>query len=386
MKTIIRIFQLFIFSSWFFGCNRSPKVEYIEVKAIPVMEIFVQHHVLDFLNKHGNKYENQADWYVKQGLMMKEENPTKAIWNIKRAITLYPCGNNYTALVSILKNRQNYMQLADVVRFIQKMSEDEIGRGHGFKSLNKEELLNYVVYYFQGYGAYPYDITQIIDANGFSYTEVREALATFKPLQPYINTPEFKSFNSGLYTEEEIKEMNKGPEVFQNLLRKFKPVNEISETRYSIPYFEYTSVMELEYEENIMEYNSYYLFKERAAPDFWCRIQTKSSILLADSNYLLHYVVDTSMLGVPIEKRQLYHVFATFNKLGKPIDYLIVGKQSPEQLVTFTCKELMITTETYKRVWKYGNDYLRNDNEVEKIYPLENKRYQISEKATFVPL
>lgn len=368
------------------SCNQPPKVEYIEVDALPVMDIYSAYRVNPYLEKHGKAHETQAKWYVGQAKQLKSTNPNKAIWNIKRAITLYPNARYYGLLAELLYVQNSFRELSDCYELIQNMSTEKGGKQHDFSPLSETDLCDYVVYSFKGSGYYPFQLYSFIESNGYDYKAFREKLSAYEALQTQVNSAEFKSFISSLLSEEELKNLEKSPEVFRFLLAKCNEVNQINESKHSIALFNFNNSTMMDESDNPLEYMCYNFLKERAEATHWCRIEPKDYVVLADSNILLHYVVDTSMTGVTLDRRNIYHVLATFTLQGKPIDYLIAGKQIGDELELFDYSNQTLTVNRYKRVWRFADDYSRYDNEVTNELNMGTVSYSLGTDAKFTRL
>ena len=386
MKNLSLLVCLVASITTFTGCDQTPKIEYIEVEALPVMDIFTAHDVAPYLEINSNKYETPSKWYATQSKELSASNPTKAIWNIKRAITLYPHASYYSQLITLLLGQNNYRELSECYELMQSMSEKKGGKQHGFSPLTEAELCDYVVYTYKGNGFYPFQLVSFMSSNQLNHKAFREKLTAYEPLQTQINTPEFKSFLASLLSDEEQKALEKSPELFQFLLSKCAVVQQINETKHSIAQFNFKNSDALDMADNPLDYMCYNFFKERSESEHWCRIEPKEYVVLADSNMLLHYVVDTSMTGVTIDKRNIYHVLATFTAQGKPIDYLIAGKQCGDELHVFNYSSNTLNIEKYKRVWRFGNDYKRYDNEVINEINAGTSSYTITPNGKFTKL
>lgn len=386
MKNLSFLFCLVASITTFTGCDQTPKIEYIEVEALPVMDIFTAHDVAPYLEINSNKYETPSKWYATQSKELSASNPAKAIWNIKRAITLYPHASYYSQLITLLLGQNNYSELSECYELIQSMSEKKGGKQHGFSPLSEAELCDYVVYTYKGNGFYPFQLVSFMSSNQLNHKAFREKLTAYEPLQTQINTPEFKSFLASLLSDEEQQALEKSPELFQFLLSKCAVVQQINETKHSIAQFNFKNSDVLDMADNPLDYMCYNFFKERSESEHWCRIEPKEYVVLADSNMLLHYLVDTSMTGVTIDKRNIYHVLATFTAHGKPIDYLIAGKQCGDELYVFNYGNNTLNMEKFKRVWRFGNDYNRFDNEVTKEINAGTSSYTINPDGKFTKL
>lgn len=383
MKKPHLLLTILFASCFWLGCTQSPKVEYIEVEALPVSDIYTTYRVTAYLDKNGNSHENQAKWYVNRCKQLQNTNPTKAIWNIKRAITLYPNASYYRLLAELLYTQNSFKELSDCNELVQTMSTQKGGKQHDFYPLTESELCNYVVYTYKGSGYYPFNLVAFIEDNEYSHKSIREKLRTHEALQTQLTTQEFNSFLASLLSEDEQKALENSPETFRFLLSKCSLVQQISETKHTIPLFNFSNSNAMDMSENPLDFLSYNFFKERAEATHWCRIEPKAYVQLADSNILLHYVVDTSITGVTLDKRNIYHVLATYTTQGKPIDYLIAGKQCGDELHVFSFNNQTVSINQFKRVWRFGKDDYRFDNEVTNEFYVGTVHYRLGSNGQF---
>jgi tetratricopeptide (TPR) repeat protein len=355
---------------FFLSCTRKAETVVVELPTLPVSSIYNEDSVYTYINNHYEKNIAVAEAYYDKALKLKEENPAKAIYYFKRAITLYPTIESYKEAGALLIKEGNYEEASKLYSFIvlphhYYNQENEWTSKFVFE---QPDLDTYYQYFFSSVvnnRPAPYSIYQAKEA-GIDMEKFKSRILSDDRLKLDTSSLDYKNMMMQFWTEEEIEAFKNSEANFKLFLSTIMDTAGVFEiTKKGVQKFNYSSYngMNEYFEEpgtpNIQDMYVYYLKEKQDDPKGWYHFNCEHLINLSDSVKVVIYAIDTSATGCPIDMRHIYHRLVTYGVSGKIIDSKIVAYQAGEALATLKFVKDKFTISEFRRSWR--NPYDQND-------------------------
>lgn len=390
MKNIIKI-SLFIFLLFFAFCKSQPETEDIDIPALRVSSIYNFDSVNNFKIIHKEQFKSLADEYLNKGINQIDINLKKAIWNVKRSITLYPNFESYIKLGELLMTDKQYHEAANLYEFIvfkrSRKQNDEWIENYVFEAPNESLFTEYFIANFLANYFVDFQISYMCEEAGFKLDNIKERFFNDKRIIFDTTSNDYKNMLLCFLSEEELENYAKNPSNFVKFLDDIKSnASQFEINKEQVSNFNYEDFNGRNWNEglNLVSMQAMFLKEKNDNPNNSVTFNCLNKYYMNDSIIVLHYAVDTSENACPKEMRHVYHVLATYNKVGNVIDYKVVAAQSGEFLSVFSFNNGIINWHEFKRTWKevyYKFDF---NNELLKTDFVKEKGFKINEFGKFM--
>jgi hypothetical protein len=376
------IFIFPFFSIFFISCDESEK-EIIELPALRASSIYDNDSVYTYLQTYKEENKEIAWSYYQKGLDIKESNPKKAIYFIKRAITLHPGLEYYKELGALLLKEGMYRE-ANMLYYLISMK--------GQVKKNNDWVSMYIFSEPDEDTFYEYILSEVLDNNyryfdgyllskardlTFDINNIKNRLLSDQRFKADTSSEFYKNMMLQFMSEDEIELFKKSEKAFHSLLLEIPESSGVFEiTENQVKEFKYDNSY-YDGEIRISDIYIYFLKEKLDNPDKWFECNYNWKIQLNDSVTGIIYSIDTSATACPKEMRHIYYRLATYGKKGNIIDSKVVGLQSGEDLVTMKYHTDKFTLSEFKRQWKQAYNKNNFDNEIIKIEKVSDKFYSV---------
>lgn len=390
MKPIIKL-SLFIFILFFAFCKSKSENEEIDIAALRVSLIYDFDSVNNFKIIHADKNKSLADEYLRKGSKQEEINLKKAIWNVKRSITLFPKYESYIKLGSLLMKDKQYQEAANLYQFIvfkrSRKQNDEWVDSYVFEAPNETLFTEYFIANFLANYYVDNQISYKCEEAGFKLANVKDRFFNDKRIVFDTASNDYKNMLLCFLSEEELENYAKNPSNFDKFLDEIKSnTSQFEINKDQVSNFNYEDFNGRNWDDglNLVSMQAMFLKEKKDNSNNSLTYNCLNKCYLNDSLIVLHYAVDTSENACPKEMRHIYHVLATYSKSGNVIDYKIVAAQSGEYLSIFSFSNGIINSNEFKRTWK--EIYNKNDfnNELLRTDFVKEKSFKINEFGKFM--
>ena len=369
------------------GCSK-PKVstQIIEIETLKASQLFSLDAVTKYMQTHKGNNRELAKHYSELAAKEKTNNPTKSIYYLKRAISVYPQLDIYQKLAAELMNGKRYKDSWEAYHFLTSEYTDEV---NGVNQLRYvfEQPDNALFFDEQVAGilAYPlfYNVLQ-----AFHTEESKDYNAQQKKFladKRVLEQPDSAAYKMILKVNEYLANTEDGDEKFKNLYTIVlkEKTSKFTIDQSNINKFNYVPFQqEMDDDENLtVESPPIYrefLAETQKDPEFWSYFNFNYHTPISDSVLAITYSVDSSSKGCPKEMRHIYYRLATYTKKGKLIDSRVVAWQSGEKLATMSLDGGIIVVTEYKRIWKNPYEKADFDNSLLSTEENDKKTYAIN--------
>jgi hypothetical protein len=383
MKSITK-FSLFIIILFFSFCKSQTEIEEIDIPALRVSSIYNFDSVNNFKIIHAENYKSLANEYLNKGINQEDVNLKKAIWNVKRAITLFPNYENYIKLGELLMKDKQFQEAANLYEFIvfkcSRKQNDEWIENYVFEAPNESLFTEYFVANFLAYYFVDFQISYMCEEAGFKLANIKERFFNDKRIVFDTSSNDYKNMLLCFLSEEELENYAKNPSNFVKFLDDIKSnTSQFEINKEQVSNFNYEDYNGRNWNEglNLVSMQAMFLNEKKDNPNNSVSYNCLNKCYINDSVIVIHYSVDTSENACPKEMRHIYHVLATYSKNGNVIDYKVVAAQSGEYLSIFSFNNGIINCNEYKRTWKevyykfdFNNELLKTDFVKEKVFKI----------------
>ena len=139
----------------------------------------------NYIKTVGDKYKSIADNYLTKANEQEEINIKKAIWNLKRAITIHPNLDSYKKLGQLLLKDKQFNEAVNLFEFISWKKSEKVDENwvdyYVFEAPSEETFLNLMVSSFLAYNSLPYDVFDMASDLNFSLPKLKDQF--FKSLK-----------------------------------------------------------------------------------------------------------------------------------------------------------------------------------------------------------
>lgn len=364
------------------GCGDDKPAE-VRVPVLNGSMIYRAHKVQEYMNKYGDQHKTLASSYYKRAKKLVDVNPEKAIWCIKRAITLHPTLPYYKEVIQLLIDRKQYLdahRLLDVISTSYSF-ENALGGYDERFVFDKPDFDTYYNYLISEYLVYGYiSAYEIQKANDLDIDikKIKAALLDDKRFTLKEGTEPYEEFMLSFLNEDEIKMYCSSQSNFEKFMNNIPDLMETFNLDKSrLTKFNYQNFNDRDYEEggqSLTHLTSYFLKEAQVNPDNWLVYNTIGKRKLNDQVWLLLYAIDTSATACPAEMRHIYYTLAAYKPTGEIIATKQIAWQTDVSYATAAINQNSVIVTEYKRVWKKPYDKTEFDNELlatNKLYDTE---------------
>ncbi len=369
MKYYSLYFSILLFA---FSCSSKKEVEIIEIETLRESQLYAFQNVQAYMLKHKTENEKIAKQYEAKYESALKENSQKALYYLKRAISLEPTLERYKQLGTFLIDLKKYDETLAVYELIGEThysdrTEDNSTDVYLFsepdENLKYEQLVAHLLNDFQ-----PYMLKG-------RYQEWKDKLLSDKRISTDTSSVFYKKLVYVL-NDKEQKDL-----TFNGVFHYIKDTNavfEISQKTVSDFEYMYMDMMDEAFKDQLdfTDYNSF-LFEAKGKENYYGSFNFTHLHKISPSFIAIVYSVDTSATACPKDMRHIYHRLATYTPNGEIIDSKIVAWQAGEQLATMKYEHGTFSISEQKRTWKNVYDKWDFDNFILKTESIGSKTFQI---------
>jgi glutaredoxin-related protein len=371
---------------FFFTYKPKPETVLVEVESIRPISIYDAKTVYWYAKNHKNENAEIAESYLNKARLLEAVNLQKAIYNVKRAITLYPDAEHYKFLASLLNKAGQYNELVELYPLLASKWNFETENGNEevyiFGAPDEDTFYEYLAASFLDDKVLEGYILDGAEEQGFSKSSLKKRFLADSRINLVPETEAYKNVMLQFMTEEEIAEYTKSEANFRNFLASIKDTTAVfTIDEKSVQAFDYRNQEEdddYDGTAGISDFYIHYLEEKQQHPDKWYDFNVNRKIQINDSVQAILYAIDTSETACPADMRHIYHRLVAYTKKGGIIQSKIVALQSGEALSTLHFSGISFTVTDHRRTWKKPYKKADFDNYVTKTESLDSKHYVIT--------
>ncbi len=375
------------------ACETKVETVYKDVKALRASELYARDSVYAYMNRYKDQNKDLATTYYEKFKKEESTNPEKAVYDLKRSISVQPRIEAYKELASLLGKLGRNAEVYDLYSlFIYKLYlSNPGGNPIEFFVFGPPDEDTYYEYLVAGILAnsklYNEDIYSARES-GFNVDKMKERLIADERIHMDRNSEEFKYMLLQFLSYEDLESIAQKPESFQDFLKSIRDTSqEFSIDKNKASEFNYERFNGIEeYDMGLVIDNDaidvFYLPEKKENKNGWVQFNLKHRYQPIQNVNVVIYAVDTSETACPLEMRHIYHRLATYNDEGKLLDSKIISTQAGEDLMTADISGVQITTHLYKRSWKNPYKKTEFDNLLLNTQPLGSKKMVIGEDGS----
>ncbi len=387
MKVFLYSFLTFLFVS---ACSEKKEQLIVELPALKASEIYNPEDVKKYIFQYGEQHQGIASSYREKAEAIKDKDLKKAIYFLKRSITLQPLAESYEKLIDLLSQNKNYSEAYEAYNVLvdkayYRVDDKTIIDEYVFTVPTEKILTDYIVMSILANNAVDYYALYNTGEKEIDKQKIREVLMADKRFNYDSANIVHKNIIAQFWTDEEIEAYKKSLVNMHALLRSVKDTSaafEINQKNVSkFMYDDFNGINYSEFDENLVlsDMFVYYLKEKQDYPNRWLQYNINHTFRPNPSLEALVYAVDTSVTACPIEMREIYHRLVIYGADGKIISDKVVACQSGEVLQAVTFNKDHFEIAEYKRTWRKPYNKRDFDNEVVKSELIAKKAYQITE-------
>ena len=367
------------------ACSEKKELVVVEVPALKASEIYFPTKVKEYMEQYGDQHHDIATSYkFKANAAIKDKNFKKAIYFLKRSITLEPSLEKYEKLIEILSETQNYSEAADAYTILVQEAYGKYENKYVFSKPDENTVADFIIMRVLANNELGYDALYYIDEN-MDKQRIRARLIADPRFAYDTSNIAHKNIILQFWTDEEIETYKKSLVNLNALLNSVHDTSTVFEiNQKNVNRFNYDNFNGMNYSEMdeggivLNDMVVYYLKEKMDKPDAWLQYNINHSFHPQPTLKAIVYAVDTSVTACPIEMREIYHRLVIYNVDGKMLSDKVIACQSGDVLQTVVFnKDHFEITET-KRSWKKPYDEKDFDNEIIKMDLISKKGYSIS--------
>lgn len=352
-------------------CGKQVKTEILELPSINPSCIYYFDSVSAFTRNKWEQNERIADSYFTKGEKLENENPDKAIWHYKRAITLNPLPDYYRALGQALVKNKTYTEAARLYHLLTQTHYIKDSHGERYEYAfgsrpSEEDYYNRMLTQMLAFDCLSgYEVSEAHEA-GIDVNKLKDRLLADERISYDTASIAYKNFLNLFLTEEEIAAYTAKPENFRTFINGIKDTGSVYEiTTRSVADFDYRTMEEYEMDGpllSVLEMN--FLKQKQDFPAAWFNYNTRHAGRISDSVCYVIYAIDTSGIACPRAMRHICYTLVTYTSAGKIIDAKSIAWQSGESLAEASVQGDKVKVRTYKRKWRTAYNKTDYDNEI----------------------
>jgi hypothetical protein len=392
MKAIL---YTLIVSFVFFACTEEKERVLVEVPALKASDMYRSSEVREYIVKYADQHHEIASSYKEKATAIKDKDLKKAIYFLKRSITLEPTQESYKELIQLLSQDKNYSEALDAYSvFVEEAYYDNANKEwtheYIFSKPDEVTVTDYIIMSILANNSIDY-YTLSLAGEGVDKQKIRERLLADERFKYDTSTIDYKNIMVQFWTEEEIDAYKKSLVNLNALLNSVSDTLSVFEIdQKNVSKFNYDDFNGMNYSEDddgsivLTDMVVYYLKEKQDNPNEWIQYNINHSFHPHDSLKALVYAVDTSATACPMEMREIYHRLIVYDAKGKIVSDKIIACQSGENLQTVSYNKDHFEITEYKRNWKKPYKKHDFDNEIIKTDLLAKKSYMITASGEIV--
>lgn len=374
------------------ACSEKKEQILVEVPALHASEIYQNHEVKKYVVKYGTEHHNIATSYLHKAHAIKDKDLKKAIYYLKRSITLEPTAESYTELAELLSLDKNYSEAYEaydvLVRETYFVVDGQTKDEYVFSKPNENTIIEYIIMSILAHnGIDNYSLSEA----GVDKQKIRARLITDERFKYDTSNVVHKNIMTQFWTAEEVETYKNSPANLRALLKSVSDTSSVFEiNQKNVSQFRYDDFNGMNYSEfydgpiGLAGMAVYYLKEKQENPDDWIQYNINHSFSSQEKLNILVYAVDTSATACPIEMREIYHRLVIYGIDGKILSDKIIAFQSGEHLQTVSYNNDHFEITEYKRNWKKPYKKRDFDNEITSTELLSKKSYTITTSGEIV--
>jgi hypothetical protein len=389
MKTFFYAFITLVIVS---ACSEQKEQILVEVPALHASEMYRGDSVKKYILKYGSENHDIATSYLEKSHAVKDKDLKKAIYFLKRSITLEPTSEAYKELTQLLSEDKNYAEAYSASDVLVRETYYEMNgqsvKEYVFSKPDENTVINYVILSILANNAVDY---YSLSVEEIDKQKVRARLITDERFKYDTSNSVHKNIMMQFWTEEEVETYRKSVANLDALLNSVTDTSSVFEiNQKNVSQFRYDDFNGINYSDDYMNLTDlksmavYYLKEKQEDPDAWIQYNIGHSLHPHDTLNVLVYAIDTSATACPIEMREIYHRLVVYGADGKIISDKIIAFQSGEHLQTVSFNNDHFEISEYKRNWKKPYKKRDFDNEITSTELLSKKMFTISASGEIV--
>jgi|GEM_PF-1527374 hypothetical protein len=403
MKTIDKIFfNSLLGITILFLASCHPKIETIVIEA-PTLQssaIYNAGKVYDYINQYKDTNKEIAASYFNKGIELEKTNLPKAIYNIKRSITLQPTLDKYKKLLSFLIEGDNKDEAGEVYTLlIHKLTSqspyresNRYDREYLFEKPDMKFITNYMVYNINNYNTpwgNPGEQGELPDELQIQLSYLCKMALSDTRVKLDTASETYRNIMLQFLTSDKLAEYADDESVFRGFLSTITDTSSnFRIDKNSVQHFDYSDFNGSNYGNEMMygypsqtELYANYL-QEKKGEYYYPSYNMEHRIKLGDTINAVIYSIDTSATACPKDMRHIYHRLVVYGKNHRIIATDIVANQSGDELATVEFRHNRYTVTHYKRYWE--KPYVKGDfdNYLVKTEQLSTSEFEIHPDGT----
>jgi hypothetical protein len=375
------------------SCKSQPEQVIVEVPALRASYIYDDDSVYVYRNKYGDQHKDIALSYIEKGKDAEKTDPRKALYYIRRAITLRPEKENYAELARMLMQEESYNEAMQVYTLLASKSYVQLGdkefNDYMFGAPDEDTYYNYILSHMLTYDWLDsYLIWEARDA-GMDMITLKNRLESDERFTSKFDTVSinYRQFVFSFMSEEERKEYMSSHANFANFIASFKdslPVFNIDEKQVrEFLYDDYNGRNDNEENYSMSELFMPFL-AECKDGSCWYAYNCNHLVRLNDKVLAAVYAIDTSATACPSDMRHIYHRLVTYDHSGKIIDSKVIAWQAGEELGTVHFNRNSFIVNEHRREWRKPYDMNDFDNDIVKVEEKGVRSYKIDDEGRII--
>ena len=389
MKVFLYSFLTFLFVS---ACSEKKEQIVVELPALKASEIYNTEDVRKYVFQYGEQHQGIASSYREKAETVKDKDLKKAIYFLKRSITLQPLAESYEKLIGLLSENKNYSEAYEAYNILVNKAyyhqdDKTVIDEYVFTEPTEKILTDYVVMSILANNAVDYYALYNAGEKNIDKQKIREVLMADKRFNYDSSNIVHKNIMAQFWTDEEIEAYKRSLVNMHALLRSVQDTSAVFEiNQKNVSQFMYDDFNGMNYSDGydgeelvLSDMFVYYLKEKQDYPNRWLQYNINHTFRPNASLEALVYAVDTSVTACPIEMREIYHRLVIYGTDGKIISDKVVACQSGDILQTVTFNKDHFEITEYKRTWRKPYSKRDFDNDIVKSELISKKAYHITE-------
>ncbi len=342
-----------------------------------------------YIETYGDANQTLAKQYAEKSAALENEFSAKAIWNMKRAITLHPEKKYYRQLIALLMQTGQYEEAVRVSSILVRPAykKDVNGKYSPYYIFDKphvDDFYNSMISSLASGDTYGFN-ESIYEAQSldFDIKEIRSRLEKDPKFTLKPGTSEYDDYSLSFLSEGEIDTYCNDPRNFEKFIAKISTLQEpVSFSEREVTKFNYDAFNGRG--SNSMDgismttVESYFLPERKTDPDNWIQYNMRGKKQLNEHVWIILYAVDTSAIACPREMRGIYINMMTYTSKGDYIDSKVIAWQAPYSAATVFLRGNEASITEYKRQWRKPFEKYDFDNDLVLTEPIGSKEYIIN--------
>jgi hypothetical protein len=391
------------------SCTRSIETIVVRVPALRASSILMPDSVYNYLKKYGDTHKVVADYYLNKGKELQQTNLQKAIYYVKRSISLNPTKDKYIELIELMSQDTGVGQyspgFSDIYRLytllIDTYSANLDGKtrkeAYLFGKPDKRIICDYLVFNAQYGGSIfgePGFKEFITDSLHLSLSDLKKEVLSDRRLKFDTNSEAYKDIVIQFLSDAETEAYLEKPSTFLGFIKGIKDTSAVFEiNKYSVQQFDYSDFngqKNFGWWENgyvpITYLYARYVPEGKKNNDWRVPYNFEHVVWINDSIVALIYSVDFSVTACPKDMRDIHHEIVTYNKKGKIIANDMIAFQDGDGLATMKFNHGRYIVTNYKRYWEKPYDKSDFDNNIDRVEMQGEEGYQVKPDGTLEKL